>query len=286
MREHRFGRIVAVASTSIRRADPRPDGVQCVAQRACRLDEDARQRGAADGVTVNMLLPGRLATDRTLSFDRMDAEAEGVSVETVAVRSQFGNSARALWDAGRVRCCPQPFSQAAGRLHHRDCAARRRRAQPFDALTMFIQFQRSAARGLRRYAVIALVTLFSLTGVAKAAMLDKESSRPPAGQCAEISALVERGAHVDVRDETGATALLIATHENNIEAARALIAAGATSMPRTASRTALISMPARAASRNIEDDACAWRRSQKHQPLRRHRPLPAAERGHVETVKT
>jgi 3-oxoacyl-[acyl-carrier protein] reductase len=43
---------------------------------------------AADGVTVNMLLPGRLATDRTLGFDRMDAEAEGVSVETVAARSQ------------------------------------------------------------------------------------------------------------------------------------------------------------------------------------------------------
>ena len=43
---------------------------------------------AADGVTVNLLLPGRLATDRTLSFDRMDAESEGVDIATVAARSQ------------------------------------------------------------------------------------------------------------------------------------------------------------------------------------------------------
>ena len=43
---------------------------------------------AADGVTINLLLPGRLATDRTLSFDRMDAESEGVDIATVAARSQ------------------------------------------------------------------------------------------------------------------------------------------------------------------------------------------------------
>lgn len=36
------------------------------------------------------------------------------------------------------------------------------------------------------------------------------------GNAPEVSALLNRGAKVDARDESGATALLIATHENNI----------------------------------------------------------------------
>jgi ankyrin repeat protein len=44
---------------------------------------------------------------------------------------------------------------------------------------------------------------------------------------AQIQALLSRGADLDARDETGRTALLIATHGNRIEIARTLIEAGA-----------------------------------------------------------
>jgi hypothetical protein len=44
---------------------------------------------------------------------------------------------------------------------------------------------------------------------------------------AGIEKLLAEGAKVDARDSTGATALLVATHENRIGAARALIEAGA-----------------------------------------------------------
>lgn len=88
MRERRFGRIVAVASTSIREPIPGLTASNALRSALAGWMKTLASEVAADGVTVNMLLPGRLATDRTLSFDRKDAEAEGVSVETVAVRSQ------------------------------------------------------------------------------------------------------------------------------------------------------------------------------------------------------
>ncbi|RVM35767.1 SDR family oxidoreductase [Sinorhizobium meliloti] len=88
MRERRFGRIVAVASTSIREPIPGLTASNALRSALAGWMKTLAREVVADGVTVNMLLPGRLATDRTLGFDRMDAEAEGVSVETVAARSQ------------------------------------------------------------------------------------------------------------------------------------------------------------------------------------------------------
>lgn len=43
---------------------------------------------AADGITVNLLLAGRLATARTDMLDRMDAEAQGVDVAVIAAESR------------------------------------------------------------------------------------------------------------------------------------------------------------------------------------------------------
>ncbi|NRP71955.1 3-oxoacyl-[acyl-carrier-protein] reductase FabG [Ensifer psoraleae] len=88
MRERRFGRIIAVASTSIREPIPGLSASNALRSALAGWMKTLAGEVAADGVTVNMLLPGRLATDRTLSFDRMDAESEGVSIETVAARSQ------------------------------------------------------------------------------------------------------------------------------------------------------------------------------------------------------
>ncbi|MDK1491630.1 SDR family oxidoreductase [Sinorhizobium sp. 7-81] len=88
MRERRFGRIIAVASTSIREPIPGLSASNALRSALAGWMKTLAGEVAADGVTVNMLLPGRLATDRTLSFDRMDAEREGASIETVAARSQ------------------------------------------------------------------------------------------------------------------------------------------------------------------------------------------------------
>ncbi len=88
MRQNSWGRIIAVASTSIREPIPGLTASNALRSAVAGWLKTLAGEVAAEGVTVNMLLPGRLATDRTLSFDRMDAESEGLSLETVAARSQ------------------------------------------------------------------------------------------------------------------------------------------------------------------------------------------------------
>lgn len=87
MRQNGWGRIMAVASTSIREPIPGLTASNALRSAVAGWLKTLAGEVAAEGVTVNMLLPGRLATDRTLSFDRMDAESEGLSLETVAARS-------------------------------------------------------------------------------------------------------------------------------------------------------------------------------------------------------
>ena len=88
MRQNGWGRIMAVASTSIREPIPGLTASNALRSAVAGWLKTLAGEVAAEGITVNMLLPGRLATDRTLSFDRMDAESEGLSMETVAARSQ------------------------------------------------------------------------------------------------------------------------------------------------------------------------------------------------------
>ncbi|MCW0001316.1 SDR family oxidoreductase [Pararhizobium sp. YC-54] len=88
MRQNGWGRIMAVASTSIREPIPGLTASNALRSAVAGWLKTLAGEVAAEGITVNMLLPGRLATDRTLSFDRMDAESEGLSIETVAARSQ------------------------------------------------------------------------------------------------------------------------------------------------------------------------------------------------------
>lgn len=109
MRERRWGRVLSVASTSIREPLPGLTASNALRSAVAGWLKTLSTEVAADGVTVNMLLPGRLATDRTLSFDRMDAESEGLSVEAVAARSQ------AEIPMGRYGT-PQEFGAAAAFL--------------------------------------------------------------------------------------------------------------------------------------------------------------------------
>jgi 3-oxoacyl-[acyl-carrier protein] reductase len=83
MRERGWGRIVAILSSSIRQ--PIPDLVYSTAGRsalAAWLKTTARAV-AAEGVTVNGVMPGRIATARVHELDAGRAEREGTTEEEV-----------------------------------------------------------------------------------------------------------------------------------------------------------------------------------------------------------
>lgn len=107
------------------------------------------------------------------------------------------------------------------------------------------------------------------------------------GDAAEVKMLLAAGADIEARDDSGATALLKATHDNRIEAARALIDAGADVN----------------AKDNIQDSPYLYAGARGHLEILKmtlqHGAdlkstnryggtalIPASERGHVETVRT
>lgn len=88
MRERRWGRIVAIGSTGVQQ--PIPTLAASNVGRAALAGYLKSLAGdvAADGVTVNMVLPGRIDTDRVTSVDRSTAERAGRTEEEVRRESQ------------------------------------------------------------------------------------------------------------------------------------------------------------------------------------------------------
>jgi 3-oxoacyl-[acyl-carrier protein] reductase len=87
MRERGWGRILGVGSSGV--VAPIPGLALSNIGRAALAGYLKTLAGevAADGVTVNMLLPGRIATARTAQVDGHVAEREGVSPEDVEARA-------------------------------------------------------------------------------------------------------------------------------------------------------------------------------------------------------
>ena len=87
MRARGFGRIIAVASTSL--ITPIPGLVLSNAVRAMLASwcKTLASEVAADGVTVNLLLPGQIATDRLESLHAAMAERSGMTAEQLRARS-------------------------------------------------------------------------------------------------------------------------------------------------------------------------------------------------------
>jgi 3-oxoacyl-[acyl-carrier protein] reductase len=90
MRERRWGRIVAILSSGVRAPIP-----ELSYSNACRSAlmgwlKTIAAEVAADGVTVNGVLPGRLDTARVGSLDRSRAERQNLTPEQV--RAQYENS--------------------------------------------------------------------------------------------------------------------------------------------------------------------------------------------------
>lgn len=87
MRARGFGRILAVASTSL--LTPIPGLVLSNAVRAMLASwcKTLAAEVAADGVTVNLLLPGQIATDRLTSLHAAMAAGSGMAHDQITARS-------------------------------------------------------------------------------------------------------------------------------------------------------------------------------------------------------
>lgn len=88
MRERRWGRVLALASIGV--VAPIPSLSLSNIGRAALGGylKTLSNEVARDGVTVNMLLPGRIATARTLQMNTYRAARAGVSVEEFAAKAQ------------------------------------------------------------------------------------------------------------------------------------------------------------------------------------------------------
>lgn len=113
MRERAWGRILAVGSSGI--VSPLSNLAASNLGRAALAGylKTLASEVAADGVTVNLLLPGRIATDRVAALDEAQAGREGVSAQEIARRSQQSIPARRYGE-------PDEFGAAAAFL----CSAR------------------------------------------------------------------------------------------------------------------------------------------------------------------
>ena len=106
MRERRWGRVVTVASSGV--VAPIPNLALSNALRSALLgwSKTLAAEVAADGVTVNLVLPGRIATARVEALDRAASARTGKSVAEVET------AALATIPAGRYGT-PEEFAAAA-----------------------------------------------------------------------------------------------------------------------------------------------------------------------------
>ncbi len=90
MRKRGFGRILLVVSSGV--IQPIPNLAISNALRSALVGwaKTLANEVAADGVTVNCLAPGRIATDRIVEFDQNRAQREGLTIEQVQKQSRAG----------------------------------------------------------------------------------------------------------------------------------------------------------------------------------------------------
>lgn len=95
MRARGFGRIIAVVSSGVVQPIPNLGISNALRLALVGWAKTLAAEVASDGVTVNCIAPGRLATDRVADLDRGVAAREGIGIEEVERRS------RATIPAGR-----------------------------------------------------------------------------------------------------------------------------------------------------------------------------------------
>lgn len=88
MRARGWGRVLAVGSSGVEAPLPMLTASNLGRAGLAAYLKTLAGEVAGDGVTVNMLLPGRIATDRVAALDRAAAERQGTTVEQVRDSSQ------------------------------------------------------------------------------------------------------------------------------------------------------------------------------------------------------
>src|SRR5829696_3365232 len=147
---------------------------------------------------------------------------------------------------------------------------------------------------MRRNLVISILAALGMMGHSMTAVGQSTSGKDLLNtvtdkgvDAAQIQALLSRGADIDARDEAGRTALLIATHSNRIEVAKALIEAGAdvNAKDRINDSPYLYA----GARGHLEILKMTLANGADLKSINRYGGtalIPAAERGHADTVRT
>ena len=115
------------APASPRRSEPRALELQLVA--VVGWSKTLAAEVAADGVTVNVVVPGRIATGRVRALDEARAKREGTTVEA-AEASSIASIPAALRRPRGVRGRGRDPRRLSGVVYRRRYAARRRWADP------------------------------------------------------------------------------------------------------------------------------------------------------------
>ncbi len=90
MRERRWGRIISIASSGVEQPIPRLALSNGIRSALIGWSKTLAAEVAAEGVTVNVLLPGRIHTQRVDELDAAAAGRSGRSVEDIAAESAAG----------------------------------------------------------------------------------------------------------------------------------------------------------------------------------------------------
>lgn len=98
MRAEGWGRVLTNASSGV--ITPIPNLAMSNSLRSALVgwSKTLANEVAASGITVNMVLPGRISTDRTAFLDQTRAQREGVTVEEIEKRSRATIPARRYGD--------------------------------------------------------------------------------------------------------------------------------------------------------------------------------------------
>ena len=87
MRERKFGRVITSASSGVVAPIPNLGISNALRSSLVGWSKTLAREVAGDGVTVNVVLPGRIATKRITFLDEQRAKREGRPVEEIAVES-------------------------------------------------------------------------------------------------------------------------------------------------------------------------------------------------------
>jgi 3-oxoacyl-[acyl-carrier protein] reductase len=119
MRERRWGRILAIGSSGV--TAPLPNLAVSNTGRAALAGylKTLAAEVALDDVTVNLLLPGRIATDRVAQLDQAAAKRRGTTLEDIQLESRKTIPARrygepAEFGAAAAFLCSAPASYITG----------------------------------------------------------------------------------------------------------------------------------------------------------------------------